>query len=367
MARARKKIDLGLQGGGSHGAFAWGVAERLLEDERLQIEAVSGASAGAINAALLADGWDRGGPEGACAALERFWRGVAEANNGSLLRRSPWEIWNGAWSLDHSPFYAWFDLLTHFLSPYDLNPFNWNPLRDLLLGQIDFPSLRERDGMPVYVTATNVETGRPRIFSRGVLTVDHLMASACLPQLYQAVNIDGVPYWDGGYMGNPSLWPLFETTESDDILIVKINPIERKGAPRTAREIMGRLNEITFNASLLREFRAIDFVKRLRRAGRLEGTDYRDVRIHMVDDDALMISIGESSKILTEWPFLEMLRQKGRAAAHAWLEAHFDDLGHRDTVNLRAMFQGEEDSLDGRGLHAHPSAAQAEQRAKGRR
>lgn len=354
MARVRKKIDLALQGGGSHGAFTWGVLDRFLANERIDIEAISGTSAGAINAAVMAFGMAHGGRDGARAALAKFWRAVSDVTRGSFLRRTPFQAWTGAWSLDQSPFLAWLDMLSTFASPYDLNPLNYNPLRDILVDQVDFTQLRQIETLQLFVTATNVETGQPRVFRREQLTADHIMASACLPNVYQAVIIDGVPYWDGGYMGNPSLWPLFDNTESNDIVIVKINPIERKGVPHSSREIIGRLNEITFNASLLREFRAIDFVQRLFRAGRLDGTAYNDVRIHIVGDDDLMNSVSESSKFLTEWPFLEMLRDKGGAAAEAWLAAHYEDLGKRSSVNLRRMFQGGEDALDGRELAPPP-------------
>jgi NTE family protein len=334
------------------------VLDRLLDDDRIEIEAISGTSAGAVNAVVMACGMQRGERDGARAALAQFWRGLSDSTRGSFLRRTPWQTLTGAWSLDQSPFLAWLDMLSTFASPYDLNPLNYNPLRDQLVEQVDFDELRKTDDLELFVTATNVETGQPRVFRRHQLTVDHVLASACLPSVYQAVVIDGAPYWDGGYMGNPSLWPLFDATESNDILIVKINPITRKGVPRTSREIIGRLNEITFNASMLREFRAIDFVQRLIHAGRLDDTAYHDLRIHIVDDDDLMNSINESSKFLTEWPFLEMLRDKGAAAADAWLEKHYDDLGKRSTVNLRQMFQGSEDALDGRELMPKPVKAE---------
>jgi NTE family protein len=342
---ARKKIELALQGGGSHGAFTWGVLDRILEDDRLEIEAVSGASAGAVNAAVLADGLRRGGRTAAQVALEAFWRGVSESTGGSMIDGGAWRKWAGFWGFDQTPLTSWFDLMSRFVSPYDFNPLNVNPIRDLLLKHVDFDKLRTDEKIKLFITATNVETGRPRIFQSHQLTVDHIMASACLPTVYQAVVIDGVPYWDGGYMGNPSLWPLFYKTSSDDIVLVKINPLERKGAPRTARGILERLNEITFNASLLREFRAIDFVQRLIHSGRLEDSEYRDLRMHIIDDDALMIDIGESSKYLTEWTFLQMLRDRGRTAADAWLEAHFSDIGKASTVDLRAMFQGDDESF----------------------
>jgi NTE family protein len=354
MAAAAKRVDLALQGGGSHGAFTWGVLDALLEDERIDVEAITGTSAGAINAVLYAEGIADGGREGARQKLAAFWRALSDTTRGSFLRRTPWQAWTGAWTLDQSPFLAWLDILSTFASPYDLNPLNYNPLRDILAEHVDFERLRKTDDLELFVTATNVETGQPRVFRRAQLTLDHVLASACLPNIYQAVLLDGVPYWDGGYMGNPSLWPLFEGSESDDIIIVKINPIERKGTPHSAREIVGRLNEITFNASLLREFRAIDFVQRLIGAGRLDGTGYRDVRIHIIGDDDLMGSVSESSKYLTEWPFLKMLRDKGREAAQKWTDKHYEDLGERSTVNLRRMFQGGEDALDGSGLGPEP-------------
>ncbi len=343
----RKKIDLALQGGGAHGAFTWGVLDRLLEDKRLEIEAISGASAGAMNAVVLADGLDRGGADGARAALAQFWRGVSDATGGAYVDGDPWRKWASQWGLDQTPWFTWFSLMSQFASPYEFNPLNYNPLRDQLAKQVDFTRLRQDGGAALFVTATNVETGRPRIFSRGELTIDHVLASACLPTLYQAVMIDGVPYWDGGYMGNPSLWPLFYDSGSDDILIVKVNPIERKGAPRTAREIADRLNEITFNASLLREFRAIDFVQRLKRAGRLKDLEYRDPNIHIIGDDDLMRELGETTKYITEWTFLEMLRDKGRLSADAWMNTNYAAIGARSTVNLRAMFEGGDDHSDG--------------------
>ncbi len=346
MSARIKRIDLALQGGGAHGAFTWGVLDRVLEDTRLEIEAISGASAGAMNAVVVADGLDRDGRDGARAALAQFWRGISDSTGGSFTNGAGWRKWAAQWGIDQTPFLTWLGMVAQFTSPYDFNPLNYNPLLEQIAKQIDFARLREKKGVELFITATNVETGRPRIFKRSELTAEHVMASACLPNLYQAIIIDGAPYWDGGYMGNPSLWPLFYQSATDDILIVKVNPIERKGAPRTAREIADRLNEITFNASLLREFRAIDFVQRLIRAGKLSDEHYRDPRIHIIDDDKLMREMGESSKYLTEWSFLETLRDRGRAVAHAWLKAHFDDISERSTVNLRAMFQGGDDDAD---------------------
>jgi len=343
---AVKRINLALQGGGSHGAFTWGVLDRLLEDPRIEIEGITGASAGAVNAVVLADGLASGDREHARATLRKFWDGVCDAGQYSLLRRTPSEALRGGWSLDSSPAYLWFDVLSRVASPYDLNPFNVNPLRDILKKQVDFE--RVRSGMlKLFVSATNVETGRTKVFTREELTVDHVLASACLPFMFQAVTIDGVPYWDGGYMGNPPLWPLFDHSTTDDVMIVQINPVRRPGVPRTARDILNRLNEITFNASLLRELRAIDFVTRLMDEGRLDGTGYRRVFVHLVEDEMSLSALGASSKLNTEHEFLEMLFVKGRQATEHWIAAHFDDVGERSTIDIRQLFQGDEDALDG--------------------
>ena len=283
MSRARKtpakSINLALQGGGAHGAFTWGVLDRLLEDGRLHIEAISGTSAGAMNAVVVADGIMRGGDDGARESLHRFWKEVSEAGRGSPIQRSPINVFMGDWSLDNSPGYLFLDLFTRLASPYDLNPMNINPLRDVLDGVVDFDLVRSCDKMQLFISATNVETGRVKVFDRGALTADMVMASACLPFMFQAVEIDGVPYWDGGYMGNPVLFPFFRGCTSSDVVIVQINPITRTGAPRSAREILNRVNEITFNASLLREFRAIDFVSRLLEDGKLDASEYKHVLV----------------------------------------------------------------------------------------
>jgi NTE family protein len=341
-----KRINLALQGGGSHGAFTWGVLDRILEDPRIEIEAITGASAGAVNAVVLADGFASGDREHARATLRRFWDGICDAGEYSLLRRTPAEALRGGWSLDSSPAYLWFDVVSRIASPYDLNPFNFNPLRDILKKHVDFD--RVRGGMlKLFVSATNVETGRTKVFQREELTVDHVLASACLPFMFQAATIEGIPYWDGGYMGNPPLWPLFEHSTSDDVMIVQINPVRRPGVPRTARDILNRLNEITFNASLLRELRAIDFVTRLMDEGRLDGTGYRRVFVHMVEDEMTLSALGASSKLNTEHEFLEMLFVKGRQAADRWIAQHSDALGARSTIDIRQLFQGDEDALDG--------------------
>ena len=337
-AKARKGINLGLQGGGAHGAFTWGVIDRILEDERVFIEGVTGTSAGAMNAVVLADGFARNGSEGARQALADYWLAVSKSARTSPIQRSIWDRVFGNWSLDHSPTYLFFDILTRFSSPYDYNPFDINPLRDVLEAQIDFDLVRSCTDLKVYVSATNVQTGKIKVFGGDSLTLDAVMASACLPHIFKAVEIDGVPYWDGGYMGNPPLFPLIYNCESQDTVIIQINPVERSETPRTARDIVNRMNEITFNATLLRELRAIDFVSRLIDDGMLDKKTYRRVLLHRITHDELK-PLSASSKLNAEWAFLCHLRDIGWRAADTWLEENFDRLGKESTLDLRAEFE----------------------------
>ena len=338
--RHEKAVNLALQGGGAHGAFTWGVLDRLFEDGRLWIEAISGTSAGAMNAVVAAQGMYDGGGDGAREALEAFWRAVSRAGHASPFRRSFLDRLAGNWSLDRSPGYLWLDLVSRFASPYDLNPLGFHPLRRLVGEFVDFAKVRACEELPIFISATNVETGRVRVFHRHEITLDVVMASACLPTLFQAVEIDGEPFWDGGYMGNPVLFPFFEHSPSEDIVIVQINPVTRQGTPKTSREIIDRMNEITFNAPLLLELRAIDFVTRLIDQGRLDTDRYRSMKVHIIEARKKMRPLGASSKMNTEWNFLRHLRDIGRQAAGEWIERNYDSLGVRSTVDLRRMFQG---------------------------
>ena len=230
------------------------------------------------------------------------------------------------------------DAMTRMFSPYQLNPLNMNPLREVLEECVDFSCVQSCTSIKLYISATDVETGKVKVFDIRCLTADMVMASACLPHLYQAVVIDGVPYWDGGYMGNPALFPFHTGSDCADIAVIQINPVERKGIPRTPQEIQNRLNEIAFNSSLLKELRAIDFVARLIDEGKLDETGYRRERIHIIENQEALIPLGASSKMNAEWAFLTHLRDLGRETATRWLDAHFDDIGLRSTVDLRAMF-----------------------------
>ncbi len=340
MSSNKRKINLALQGGGAHGAFTWGVLDRLLEDDRIAIEAISGTSAGAMNAVVVADGLVRNGPEGARALLKEFWTEVSHAGRFSPLQRAPLDMFMGNWSLDTSPTYLFYEFLSRLASPYELNPWDVNPLKDILTKVVDFEQVCHCQKMKVFVSATNVETGRVRVFDPCELTCDMVMASACLPYMFRAVEIDGVPYWDGGYMGNPVLFPFYDATDVRDILIVQINPIERKGVPTTAREILNRVNEITFNGSLLKELRSVDFVRRLLEEGKLDSDAYKEINVHIVEAQDEMRYLGASSKLNAEWAFLEHLFNIGYKSCDEWLSLHFDAIGNRSTIDLRGMFQG---------------------------
>ncbi|MGM0543329.1 MAG: patatin-like phospholipase family protein [Pseudomonadota bacterium] len=335
-----KPINLALQGGGAHGAFTWGVLDRILEDGRLKIAGISGTSAGAMNAVALADGFTRNGPEGGREALENFWRCMGDGARHSPMKRTPFDVLTGSWGLENNPMYHAMDALSRVASPYQLNPMNINPLRDLVEKSIDFERVRSCTAFKLYISATNVESGNVKVFPCEEITLDMLMASACLPHLYQAVEIDGVPYWDGGYMGNLSLFPFHGETGTNDILVIQINPIERKGAPRNSEDIQNRINEISFNSSLLKELRGIDFVDRLIRQGKLSADEYRQVRVHVMENQAELIPLGASSKMNVEWQFLTKLRDLGRDTATNWLDENFAIIGERSSVDLRQIFQG---------------------------
>ncbi len=333
--RAEKAVALALQGGGSHGAFTWGVLDALIEDGRVAFEAVTGASAGAMNAVVLVDGWLAGGPDGARAALEAFWREASLDADLNPVKQSwidgMFHVWKG------NPFVeAWLKVLNP--GPYAANPLNINPLRGALERVVDFERLRNAETANVFVSATNVWTGKLAVFERERLTADHLLASACLPTVFQAVEIDGVPYWDGGYLGNPALYPLHEA-RTRDILLVQINPVERRETPRTAQDIQNRLNEITFNANLMRELRAIDFVHGLIEENGQSVEGLERVFLHRIDGTDLLDDYAASSRLDARWRMIERLRDKGRAAAKAWLDEGYGEVGVRCTLDLKQAYQ----------------------------
>ncbi|HTZ03377.1 MAG TPA: patatin-like phospholipase family protein [Xanthobacteraceae bacterium] len=342
---APKRINLALQGGGAHGAFTWGVLEQLLSDERLAIEGISGTSAGAVNAVMLADGLTRGGRAEAQKRLADFWRAASSTGLLPALQRAVMQRLFSFTPLEGAPVQAWLDAVSSYLSPYDVNPLNINPLKDLIERFVDFDALHANAALQLFVSATNVQTGRVRIFSRDKVTAEAVMASACLPTIFRAVEIDGVPYWDGGYLGNPVIFPFFGTTTTEDVLVVQINPLVRQATPTSSNEIVNRINEITFNSSLIGEYRAIDFVARLIDQGKLpRGTgpgQYRRINVHRIVLDRFGTHFDSFSKLSTDYDFFDMLRVSGTRAARRFLDEHFADIGVKSTVDLRAEAQAE--------------------------
>ena len=337
-ARAPQRLNLALQGGGSHGALTWGVLDALLEDGRFAIEGVSGTSAGAMNAVAMAHGFalaardhhgdareaHQAGCAQARATLTRLWEGVGTL--GSLM-----------WGVPLPGAGALMGMMSQWLSPYQTNPLDINPLRKLLEREVDFEllSAARGAGVPqVFVCATNVRTGRGEIFSGARLSADAVMASACLPLLFKAVEIEGERYWDGGFSGNPALHPLIYQTETSDILLVQINPTEHNELPDTAPEIIERMNEVTFNASLLAELRAIEFVRRLLAEGKLDERRYKNVRMHRIDGGAVLASFGADSKMRADMAFVHKLFALGRVAGQEWIKAHHKDVGVRPSLNI---------------------------------
>jgi NTE family protein len=335
------RVNLALQGGGSHGAFTWGVLDALLQDGRIAFEGISGASAGAMNGVVLAEGWRRAlaegsdPREGARAHLARFWQAVGERPSGfGLSSPVPW----------FAPPYGaaqasmMFDLVSRVFSPYQLNPFDVNPLREVLRPLIDFEALRKESPFDLFVSATNVRTGRPRVFREHELRLEMMLASAALPFAFHAVEVDQDYYWDGGYVGNPSLYPLFYATQTSDLLLVQINPLVREDLPDTAQEIIERVNEISFNTALLHELRAIAFVERLLHENKLDPARYKRIRMHMIDAEEQLRKYGASSKTYTSPAFLKELFDLGRASAVDWLDGNLAYVGHASSVRIAERF-----------------------------
>ena len=328
-------IDLALQGGGSHGAFTWGVLDRLLEEPWLKVEAISGTSAGAMNAAVMVSGYLQGGADGARKALNAYWERVAASARFSPIQRSMLDRLMNRWSLDTSPGYLIMDLMSRVVSPYDLNPFAHNPIRSILEESIDFSRLGEAP-VKLFITATNVHTGRGRIFRNKEITPEVLLASACLPTLFQAIEIEGEPYWDGGYAGNPTISPLVRESDAHDTILVQINPRERRETPRSASEILDRLNEISFNAPLMKELRMIALLRQAADPGTGEGRRWAGMRTHRILTDKLA-EFGASSKLNAEAAFLNMLKEEGRKAADEFLRMHGADIGNRSTADIDVL------------------------------
>jgi len=335
---ATKTINLALQGGGAHGAFTWGVLDRLLEDGRVAFEGVSATSAGAMNATVMAYGLSQGGREGARRALASFWRRVAHAGLTSPLQPTFFDRVSHNHGLDASPAFLMFDMMTRLFSPYQFNPLNVNPLRQALDETVNFAALRQCEAIKLFISATNVRTGKIRVFENKDLSTDAVLASACLPFMFQAVEIDGEAYWDGGYMGNPAIFPLIYNCDSSDVLVVHINPIERPEIPTSAKDILNRINEISFNSSLMREMRAIAFVTRLIDDKQLSGSNMKRMLIHSIAGGEFMKELSVSSKLNCDWEFLTHLRDEGREQAEAFLTDRYSDLNVASTIDISDVY-----------------------------
>jgi NTE family protein len=336
LRKPARRISLALQGGGAHGAFTWGVLDALLADPRVHFEGLSGSSAGAMNAVVLANGWMKGGRDGARQGLNDFWTtvgkqlpmGMVTQGHGEAISLSPASKLLATWA--------------GYFSPSQLNPFDLNPLRDLIVGQVDFEQLRATCPFKLFVGATQANTGKLRVFREGELTLDMLLASACLPKIHHAVEIDGEPYWDGGYSANPAVFPLFYDCDSSDLLLVLLSPLRRDDTPRTVEEIEARIFELAFSAHFMREMRmfsqAVDYASPgFLTMGRLERR-LQKMRFHMIDSSHLASLQRTDTKLLAHPPFLERLREQGQVRASAWLADDFKGVGHRSTVDVKRWF-----------------------------
>jgi NTE family protein len=334
----RKQVNLALQGGGSHGAFAWGVLDRLLEDQRIAVDGIVGTSAGAMNAAVTAYGLMVGGNEGARTELRRFWTTIADNGALSLMQPSWLDRLIAPGNLDFSPGWIVMDFMSRMLSPYQANPANYHPLREVLAEQIDFEWLRRSGRAKLFVCASNVMTNRLRVFEPTEICVEAVLASACLPSLFQAIEIDGEHYWDGGYMGNPPIFPLIYNCASPDVIIIMINPIEIAELPTSAQAILDRINTLSFNSSLMREMRAIAFVSRLVEKGYDDDGRLKKMFIHCIDAEEDMRTLGVSSKLNVDRDFLTWLFELGRRQGDAFLRDHFDKIGTQSSVDIEQRF-----------------------------
>ena len=334
-----RTINLALQGGGSHGAFTWGVLDRLLEEKDIAFEGLSATSAGAMNAAVAAYGLAVDGRDGARTALAGYWKRVSDAASLGPLQPSPIDRMLGDHKLAWSPVFSLMGFVTRVLSPYEFNPTDYNPLRDVVEQSIDFEVLRRPDcPVKLFLSATNVRTGKVKVFAGQEISASAVMASACLPTMFHAVEIDGEAYWDGGYMGNPALFPLIYNCKSADIVIVHINPLYRKELPRAAGDILNRINEISFNSSLMREMRAVSFITGLVKQNRIVDQEIKQMLIHSIADDEFMAALSPTSKYNADWEFLTFLRDQGRKCANDWLAKNLGKLGVESSIDIDSLY-----------------------------
>lgn len=337
--KGRKRVNVALQGGGSHGAFTWGVLERLISDGRLFIDGLSGTSAGAMNAVVFTDGFLRGHQQGAIDALRTFWNRVSQGALVPMAIMKAMSPMQKTWNMDEAPGFQVLDAISRIYSPYELNPLDINPLRDILSDLVDFEGLRQQAEIKLFVAATNVRSGKLKVFRTPEISVDCLLASACLPIMFRAVEINGESYWDGGYLANPAITPLIHECVSKDVIIVQINPMYRPEVPHTARQILNRLNEISFNSSLMREMNGINAVSHLVEQGQASLSGFASVKFHMIEAETAMSELGSSSKFNADWDFLTYLHGLGMASAGLWLDDHFDAIGNASTLDVIKTYE----------------------------
>ncbi|MDR3151253.1 MAG: patatin-like phospholipase family protein [Holosporaceae bacterium] len=334
----KKRISIAMQGGGAHGAFTWGVLDRLLQEKDLVIEGVSGTSAGGMNAVATAQGIVEGGNEGGRQLLDKYWHVMSDAGKSSIFKPGVMDILSGKYTMHNSPGFLFFDFISKILSPYQLNPSGADPLKDVINQLFDFERLKNDDAVKVFLAATHVYTGKIKIFSNKDLCTDALLATACLPTIHTAVLVKGEYYWDGGFIGNPAIFPLIYECHTADVMIIKLNPTHRNRLPVTAVEIADRLNEITNNTSIVREMRSIHFITRLIDSGLLEKGKMKRLHMHIIEDEEVFQDLGWSSKLNTDIGFLEHLRDAGRKAADKWLEKNYDKIGKETTADIAEEF-----------------------------
>ena len=336
-----KKINVALQGGGAHGAFGWGVLDKIIEDGRLEIDGVCGTSAGAMNGVLYAYGKMKGGPEHAREVLENFWHDISKTSTNFFAQvPAPFGDFLGA-KIHEKIMYSAFDIITLMFLYYEYNPFNFNPLREILEKNVNFKEIHACQCTNIFVCATNARTGQPKIFGNHEITADTVLASACLPFLFQTIVIDGEPYWDGGYVGNPALYPMIYKTDTLDFVIVHINPIERPEVPHDAQGILNRVNEVSFNSSLIGELRAIAFVQKIIKEDWIRDEHkhkLKEIRVHAIRSDKEMLPMEVNTKFSTDWGFLQELRDLGRIRAKTWLEETFDKIGNTSSLDIRESY-----------------------------
>ncbi len=336
--RKAKRLNLALQGGGSHGAFTWGVLERLLEEDYLEFEGITGTSAGAMNGVILAQGMMEGGRVRARELLGEFWYRVSRSAAFNPLQPDMMDKWLASWGIPYAPGALTIDMINRMFSPSQLNMFDVNPLRDIVEELVNFEALREQSVLKLFVNATNVLNGKIKVFRTSELTLDMIMASACLPFVFKTVEVDGVPYWDGGYSGNPAIYPLFYDCSASDVAIIQINPVHIDDAPQTAPEILDRVNEISFNNTLMREMRAIAFVKKLLAKHEISDAQYKDMHVHLIEAEELMNDFSHTTKNNVDWEFLRHLHNIGYQAADEWLAQHYEDIGKRSSIDIDDIY-----------------------------